>query len=198
MNLSSIIGKKKEYAEYMIKEITHICKTMGKRDPGSEGEKKACEYMADVLKNDCGCDRVTVESFEEHPGSFYGWITIDIILALISIVLLALGLGKTKKDADEDEDGAQTAYATTDEEEDETEIKRHRMRRLLSLIPDLGAILLFVFTQDLTQSMVIFDKWSLAFFGIVLVQALIAFLSRKKEKDPDDDGDDRQDQGQGA
>ncbi len=88
MNLSSIIGKKKEYAEYMIKEITHICKTMGKRDPGSEGEKKACEYMADVLKNDCGCDRVTVESFEEHPGSFYGWITIDIILALISIVLI--------------------------------------------------------------------------------------------------------------
>ena len=88
MNLSSIIEKQKEYTDYIVKEITYICKNLGKRDPGSEGEKKACEYMADVLKNDCGCDRVTVESFEEHPGSFYGWITIDIILSLIGIVLI--------------------------------------------------------------------------------------------------------------
>lgn len=88
MNLSSIIAKQKDYADYMIQEITYICKNLGKRDPGSEGEKKACEYMADVLKKDCGCDRVSVESFEENPGSFYGWITIDIILCLISVVVI--------------------------------------------------------------------------------------------------------------
>ena len=88
MDLSSIIAKKKEYAEYMIKEITHICKNLPKRDPGSEGEKKACEYLADVLKNDCGCDRVTIESFEEHPGSFYGWIYFAVIMALIGVALI--------------------------------------------------------------------------------------------------------------
>ena len=49
MNLKSIINKKKEYAQYMVDEITHICKDMPKRDPGSEGEKIACEYMADAV-----------------------------------------------------------------------------------------------------------------------------------------------------
>ncbi len=88
MELSGIIQNQKKYAKYIVDEITHICKDLPKRDPGSEGEKLACEYMADVLKNDCGCDRVSVESFEEHPGSFYGWITIDIILCMISIALL--------------------------------------------------------------------------------------------------------------
>ena len=92
MNLQSIIDKKKEAAEYMVSEITHICKDFEKRDPGSKGEQQACEYMADVLKNECGC-----------PGSFFGWIyfTITFVLAavaisffypLVSIILIVVGL----------------------------------------------------------------------------------------------------------
>lgn len=102
MNASSIIEKSKTYAEYMVKEITHICTTMEKRDPGSKGELQACEYMAKVLKEDCGCERADVESFKEHPGSFFGWIYITFTLLFIavacyffapvvSIVLIALG-----------------------------------------------------------------------------------------------------------
>ena len=33
MDLKNIINKKGEYADYMLKEITHICKDMDKRDP---------------------------------------------------------------------------------------------------------------------------------------------------------------------
>lgn len=103
MNLQSIIDKKKEAAEYMVSEITHICKDFEKRDPGSKGEQQACEYMADVLKNECGCERADVESFKENPGSFFGWIyfTITFVLAavaisffypLVSIILIVTGL----------------------------------------------------------------------------------------------------------
>lgn len=103
MDLKKIIDKKDWAAQYMLDEITHIIKTFEKRSPGSEGEKQACEYMADVLKNDCGCDRVEVEPFKENPGSFYGWIyfTITFVLIaiaaffympLLSVVLIALGL----------------------------------------------------------------------------------------------------------
>ena len=103
MNLQSVIDKKKEAAEYMVSEITHICKDFEKRDPGSKGEKQACEYMADVLKNECGCERADVESFKENPGSFFGWIyfTITFVLAavaisffypLVSIILIVIGL----------------------------------------------------------------------------------------------------------
>ena len=87
----------------MVSEITHICKDFEKRDPGSKGEQQACEYMADVLKNECGCERADVESFKENPGSFFGWIyfTITFVLAavaisffypLVSIILIVIGL----------------------------------------------------------------------------------------------------------
>ena len=64
MDLTKIINKKDEAAQYMVDEITHICKDFEKRDPGSKGEQQACEYMAEVLKKDCGCDRADVESFK--------------------------------------------------------------------------------------------------------------------------------------
>ncbi len=91
MDLSKIIGKKDEAARYMIDEITHICKDFEKRDPGSKGELQACEYMADVLKKDCGCDCAEIESFKENPDSFFGWIyfTISFVLAAIALYFIA-------------------------------------------------------------------------------------------------------------
>ena len=69
-DFKKLIDNKAESAQYMIDCITDVIKTCGKRGPGSEGEKKSCEFMADVLKNDCGCERADVESFKEHPHSF--------------------------------------------------------------------------------------------------------------------------------
>ena len=90
MDLKKVIDRRDEAAQYMIDEITHICTKIEKRAPGSEGEKKACEYMADVLK-DLGCDDVKVESFKENPGSFYGWIYITISLCIIAAIAYLLG-----------------------------------------------------------------------------------------------------------
>ena len=87
-DLQPIIDKREWAAKYMVEEITHVIKSFGKRDPGSEGEKQACEYMADVLRKDCGCEDVKVESFTEHPGAFYGWLYLTVTFALASIALL--------------------------------------------------------------------------------------------------------------
>lgn len=87
-NLKTLIEKKDEAAKYMLKEITYICKNFEKRSPGSKGEKQACEYMADVLKNQCGCENVKVESFKENPGSFYGWLYLTFTAVFIAIVLM--------------------------------------------------------------------------------------------------------------
>lgn len=87
MDLQKIIDKKDWAAKYMVDEITHIIKTFKKRDPGSEGELEACEYMAEVLKKDCGCDSAEIEGFKENPGSFFGWIYFTITFVLISIAL---------------------------------------------------------------------------------------------------------------
>ena len=85
-NFSKLIEKKADAAQYMVDEITHICKDMPKRTPGEEGERIACEYMADVLKKDCGCERSDVESFKENPGSFFGWIYITITCVLAGLI----------------------------------------------------------------------------------------------------------------
>lgn len=103
MDLGKIIEKKYDAAKYMVKEITHICTKIEKRDPGSIGEKKACEYMAKTLKEDCGCERADVESFKENPRSFFGWLffTLTFVLAaivlyffspVVSVILIVLGL----------------------------------------------------------------------------------------------------------
>ncbi len=86
-DFKKLIDEKNNSAQYMIDEITHICKTMPKRDPGSEGEKIACEYMADVLKKDCGCEKIEIEHFKENPGSFFGWIYFTITFAILGAVL---------------------------------------------------------------------------------------------------------------
>lgn len=83
LDFSNIYKKKTGYAKYMVKEITHIIKSFEKRSPGSNGEKQACVYMADVLKK-LGCE-TKIEPFKLNPGSFYGWIYITMTLALIAI-----------------------------------------------------------------------------------------------------------------
>lgn len=90
MDLKKVIDRKNDAAQYMIDEITHICTKIEKRAPGSEGEKKACEYMAGVLK-DLGCEKVEVESFKENPGSFFGWIFITITCCIIAAIAYILG-----------------------------------------------------------------------------------------------------------
>ncbi len=102
-DLTKIIANSDASADYMIGEITHICKELPKRSPGSDGEKMACEYLSDILKKDCGCERSDVESFKENPGSFYGWIYITITCAILAacsfffvpvlgVILIAIGL----------------------------------------------------------------------------------------------------------
>ena len=85
-DLSKIINNKEAHAQYMADEIKHVCTTMPKRDPGSEGERMACEYFADVLKNQCGCERSEVEHYKENPGSFMGWIYITVTCALLGMI----------------------------------------------------------------------------------------------------------------
>ncbi len=71
--INRLLENSDQAVSYMVKEITHICRDMKKRAPGSAGEREAGEYMADVLGKDCGCKDVLVEPFAEHPDAFYGY-----------------------------------------------------------------------------------------------------------------------------
>ena len=81
-----LLSESQQSVDYMVGEITHICRNMKKRPPGSEGEREAAEYMAEILKTECKCQDVSVESFTEHPAAFYGYFWFSMVLNLFSAV----------------------------------------------------------------------------------------------------------------
>ena len=107
------------------------------------------------------------------------WSLVDllctILAILLNIILFILGLRKNKKEDDEEI------------EEEQKETNYHHFRRLLALIPSIGSILLFLYTQDLTQPMVLFDIWSLVFILIVLAQLIICILSYRKKEEKEEE-----------
>lgn len=90
MKLDALINAKNDAAQYMIDDITKVCTTMPKRDPGSEGEKQVCEYFKKICLEDYGCEEAHVESFKENPWSFFGWMWITFTLTILSAVFCFL------------------------------------------------------------------------------------------------------------
>ena len=82
--LSALLTNSGEGVAYMVREITHICRHMKKRAPGSDGEREAAEYMAQILKSECGCAEVSIEPFREHPAAFYGYFWCSMVFDVMS------------------------------------------------------------------------------------------------------------------
>lgn len=104
------------------------------------------------------------------------WALINLIMTivtgLISAVLLAGIFGKNE---DEDEEG------------NEVGIKRNRLARLMSLVPAIGAAIIFIITEDMSNPMVLTDGWTLLMAAILLIQAVVAFIAKKSEDESDDE-----------
>ncbi len=115
------------------------------------------------------------------------WSLVDLLLTvatgLMSIFLLVGYF--VKKKAKEDEENERFAHAN--DEEDNTRLKRKGAFRLFSIIPMIGAIVLFILTQDMTQPMILVDEWTIFFAIIALVQTLTMILSRKKNVRDEED-----------
>ena len=77
-------------AAYMIGEITHICRDMAKRTPGSEGEGEAARYMAGILRRDCGCKTVLTEAFRVHPAAFYGYFRFSAFFDSLCVLMFSV------------------------------------------------------------------------------------------------------------
>lgn len=84
-------SKLRESANYAVKQIKTICKSIGPRAPGSENEKKTQEFLSGEL--DKFCDSVEIEEFPVHPKAFLGWVRICSFFIMCSAVLYNLGLG---------------------------------------------------------------------------------------------------------
>ena len=89
-SFSFLLSEQKQSVCYMVREISHICRTMDRRAPGSAGERAAAEYMAGVLRGDCGCPEVRVETFRARPAAFYGYFRFSMTLDALCAVCFFL------------------------------------------------------------------------------------------------------------
>ena len=94
--MMTLLENSKQAVTYMVSEITHICRNMKARAPGTEGEREAGKYMAGILEKDCGCRDVKVEAFKLHPSAFYSYfyfsMTLDCLSAAFFFLLPWLGI----------------------------------------------------------------------------------------------------------
>ena len=101
MDFRNVLANAKEqlgsYAEYSVKNITHICSEYGPRECGSDSEKKAQEYMGEQLKN--YADSVTRETFDAHPKAFMSFVPIAGGMLLASTAANLTGAFKKNKAA---------------------------------------------------------------------------------------------------
>jgi len=80
----------REYANYSLRSIKRVCKDIGPRFPGSDGEHKAHDYFFKELEG-C-CDKVVKEEFSVHPRAFLGWVPLCCYMAVIGCVMFYFGL----------------------------------------------------------------------------------------------------------
>lgn len=148
---------------------------------------------ADVPLDDGDADVSTDIEDEEVPlspsSSTSAWALVNLILAILttatSLVLL-IGYCFNRKPDNEEEDEEAT------EEQRKLVRKNKGLLRVASIIPALVAIIVFILTEDMTNPMIMIDRWTLSMLIIALVQVVVAFASRKKDIEDDEDEDGQQ------
>ena len=128
---------------------------------------------------------ITEPAPPKAPATAY-WALINLICAIltavISIVLLALYFTRRKNDSEENEyRDAQTGMQMSEEEE--TERKKKGIFRLLSILPAIGGIVLSLLTENMHNPMRLVDDWTIWMAVILLVNVVLAVLSKKRKKD---------------
>jgi hypothetical protein len=131
---------------------------------------------------------------ETAPENLEQWALANLIAALLTVLIclvlfITLFTGRRRVE-DEDETDRRYEYIEYEKPEEETEyeLKRRTLVRLGSIIPAAAAVLLFVFTENLRNPMTLMDHWTLLMLTVLIVQLIVAFLSKKRRVD-DEDGD---------
>ena len=109
------------------------------------------------------------------------WALWNLILTIITGIIM-LGLFVTyfmrKEKNDEDEQGE--VLTVTEQPEEKEHIKRRGFARLLSVIPAVAAIIVFILTQDMRNPMAMTDRWTWLMAAIAAVQLIVALFAIKK------------------
>lgn len=115
----------------------------------------------------------TIENIEIPKGINGSWALINLISTIITVLLsLLLIIFALLNKLDEDKD---------------KKVKNKIILRIITIIIAFISIIIFVLTENITLPMVLFDKYTIWMILILIIQIVIAFLSRHKVKDEDEE-----------
>ena len=121
------------------------------------------------------------------------WALYNLIAAIISVITaLAMVLSFfRKKEENEEEENADFNEAQIEmienEEEEEKENDKRKKSKFLGLIPALLSVIIFIFTEDMRNPMVLKDRYTLLMVIIALATILLAFFSRNKKEEKEEE-----------
>jgi uncharacterized repeat protein (TIGR02543 family) len=127
---------------------------------------------------------------EAGPLSNYVWALLNLILAalgiLLAIITLLRALIRRKREQDKSAAGANEEETRNKGEEEQT--KRYRSIWLITaLLMGIAGLIFFILTEDMTQLMVLTDKWTIGNALILIVEIICSFFSFKRSKEPADE-----------
>ncbi len=132
----------------------------------------------------------TIEETELPLAPGAAWALLNLILTIatcfMSIVLLVNYFAR-KKGEEESEKDKQMEKAETEEEKEE--VKHRGVMRLMSIIPAVVAVIVFILTEDMTLPMTIVDDWTWLMAAIAIAQVVVATFSKKHIEYNDEDQD---------
>ena len=116
------------------------------------------------------------EIYEENAIPTVGvktWALINLISAVMTAVL-SLGM-------------ILTFFRRKEEDEDEgEENSRRRPGKLLGVVPAAAAVIAFLFTENMRNLMVLTDRWTLFMVAILIVNAVLAIVTRNRKDDAEE------------
>jgi hypothetical protein len=120
------------------------------------------------------------------------WALYNLIATIISVITaLAMVLSFfRKKEENEEEESADLNEAQIEKiegEEEEEEKDSRKKSKFLGLIPAILSVIIFIFTEDMRNPMVLKDRYTLLMVIIALATILLAFLSRNKKEEKEEE-----------
>ncbi|HHT24369.1 MAG TPA: hypothetical protein GXZ76_02465, partial [Clostridiaceae bacterium] len=125
-------------------------------------------------------------------GTSAEWALLNLLLTILTgIIMIVLWItyftNKKREDEEDEETEAEVAYTDADEDEDRDKLKRKGILRLLSIIPFVVAVIVFILTEDMRNPMVLVDRWTIWMAVIALVQLVLALFCKKSYEEEEEE-----------
>jgi hypothetical protein len=111
------------------------------------------------------------------------WALINLIAAMLSVLLGVIVILSKHSEDEEDEDDDQVVES----EEDDKKSTRHRRWKVIAGIDAIASVVVFILTENITNQMVLVDKWTILMVAFALIAVVSTYFGRKWHEDKEDE-----------